>query len=345
MLLPSCFLYLTTAAQAAKSPPNPQSGEAMQCLLRAIECGKKDDKAGVEEECNRAVIKDPNNLAILMPAAKIFAFLGNHKRALELIDRSILLTKANKAIKARLMAELYIDRGNVNHQAGLNQASIEDYKTAIDYDPFVGHRARANVRMQLGNYKGAVEDYSEALKYKEDDELYRERGTARYTQREVDLAVQDFSKALQLNPKNAGAYARRGDALARLKDFKGALADFNQAIKLEPDNAITYVGRAIAKAETNDREGALKDFDQSLKLEENSSVYLCRSEYLAKWGDGAAALADLDKVVKHRPDQSAVYGERGKLKLKMGDFLGAQADLAKSVQLQIQDKLIPKPNY
>jgi tetratricopeptide (TPR) repeat protein len=342
-----CWLILlTTSAQADNLKEKKQNtAEALQSLKRAIEYGKQGNKEGVEAECNKAVGKDPDSLAILLPAAKIFAFLGNHNRALELIDRSILLTKSKQTANARLIAELYVNRGNVNHQAGRIQASIDDYKIAIEYDPFVGHRARAYVRTQQRNYKGAVEDYTEALKYKEDDELYRQRGTARYTIREVDEAVKDFSRALQLNPKNAGAYARRGDARVRLKDYKGALDDFNRAIKLEPDNAITYVGRAIAKAEMNDRKGALEDFERSLKLDENSSVYLCRSEYLAKWGDSSEAIADLDKVVQARPEESAVYAERSKLKLLRGDFFGAQDDFAKSIGIQIQDQLKATPKY
>ena len=49
-------------------------------------------------------------------------------------------------------------------------------------------------------------------------------------------------------------------------DLDGALADFNRAIELKPDEAALYVNRGQVKWGQKDADGALADFNRAVDL-------------------------------------------------------------------------------
>lgn len=61
-----------------------------------------------------------------------------------------------------------------------------------------------------------------------------------------DLAIQDYTKALDVDPANSFAYYNRGITKDRMGDFEGAVADFSSAISLDPGNADFYHNRGFS---------------------------------------------------------------------------------------------------
>jgi tetratricopeptide (TPR) repeat protein len=61
-----------------------------------------------------------------------------------------------------------------------------------------------------------------------------------------DLAIQDYTKALEVDPANSFAYYNRGITKDRMGDFEGAVADFSSAITLDPGNADFYHNRGFS---------------------------------------------------------------------------------------------------
>ena len=53
-------------------------------------------------------------------------------------------------------------------------------------------------------------------------------GLARQTKGDLDGAIADYSKAIELNPKIAEAYNNRGLARYDKEDFDGAIADYTK---------------------------------------------------------------------------------------------------------------------
>ena len=86
------------------------------------------------------------------------------------------------------------------------------------------------------------------------------------SKRDLDGAVADQTKAIQLNPDNAGAYYNRGVAKQTKGDFEGAIADYTKAIQLNPDNREAYDQRGIAKKAKGDLEGAIADHIKAAQL-------------------------------------------------------------------------------
>jgi protein O-mannosyl-transferase len=72
------------------------------------------------------------------------------------------------------------------------------------------------------------------------------RGNIRDLSQDMHGALNDFTKAIELNPSYTMAYNNRGIIRGSLQDFEGALEDFNKAIELEPGYADAIYNRGNA---------------------------------------------------------------------------------------------------
>jgi tetratricopeptide (TPR) repeat protein len=79
-------------------------------------------------------------------------------------------------------------------------------------------------------------------------------------------AINDFSEAIRLDPRNAAALAARGRQWLALGQRARAIADLNESIRLAPNDINSYFYRGIAHEESGDLTLALIDFRSVLRL-------------------------------------------------------------------------------
>jgi tetratricopeptide (TPR) repeat protein len=79
-------------------------------------------------------------------------------------------------------------------------------------------------------------------------------------------ALDDFNKAIELNPQFEAAYVNRGFACFNLGDYSGAVREADRAIGLNPKLAIAYYNRGAAYAKLGNAEQALADMKTSAEL-------------------------------------------------------------------------------
>ena len=79
-------------------------------------------------------------------------------------------------------------------------------------------------------------------------------------------AIDDYTKAIEINPKYDLAYSNRGVARVKLGDTQGAIADYNKAIEINPQDAAHYYKRGTAKELVGDLEGACADWEEASSL-------------------------------------------------------------------------------
>lgn len=99
----------------------------------------------------------------------------------------------------------------------------------------------------------------------------------------IDTKILDnYDKAIKVNPNNAEVYAARGSAKYVLKDYKGSIEDFNKALQIKSDLPVAYFSRGLSKKELGDNAGALEDFKKtkelSIKAKDNSLNQLIDEE-------------------------------------------------------------------
>ena len=74
---------------------------------------------------------------------------------------------------------------------------------------------------------------------------YFNRGNAYYILGQHQKAIDDYTRAIELDPKLAEAYCNRGIAYSNLGQYQKAIDNFTRAIKLNPKHAFAYYIRGV----------------------------------------------------------------------------------------------------
>jgi tetratricopeptide (TPR) repeat protein len=98
---------------------------------------------------------------------------------------------------------------------------------------------------------------------------YLARGNARYGAQDYTGAIEEYTQAIMLDPKNAGAYNVRGLTYGQQNKLDLALEDFNQAITLDPTHGLAYYNRGLIYQQRKERDAAIADFRQARDLFHN----------------------------------------------------------------------------
>ena len=106
-----------------------------------------------------------------------------------------------------------------------------------------------------------------------------------YKQRKYHLALDIVNEAISLElplskKKKVEAYELRGNIKTQLNYYFDSINDFNKAIRLDPENASLFFYRGMALCVLDDKDGALNDFNQLIKFEPNNKSALEISQYL-----------------------------------------------------------------
>jgi tetratricopeptide (TPR) repeat protein len=119
-----------------------------------------------------------------------------------------------------------------------------------------------------GDLDGAIGDFTRAIELNpKDDAPYYNRAQAKWLKKDAAGAIADYTRAIELGSTNPAAYNNRGNARAENNDRDGAIADYTHAIELKPDYARAYYNRAVAKQAKGDVTGAKADFKTAEKLD------------------------------------------------------------------------------
>jgi tetratricopeptide (TPR) repeat protein len=145
---------------------------------------------------------------------------------------------------------------------------------AIKSDEFSGddlatiHMYRGFSWEGKGNLNKALDDYSKAIELNpRDTAAYTLRGVAWVRKAEYDKAIADYTKAIEITPKFAKAYNNRGYTWARKGNMNEAIADYTKAIEIDPNYVMAYANRGTAWADKGEYDKAIADFDKALEID------------------------------------------------------------------------------
>ena len=114
---------------------------------------------------------------------------------------------------------------------------------------------RGWVYVYKGDLQKAVKDYTKAIEIKKRYvDAYYNRGLVYVKMKKYQQAIKDFSEAIKMKPNEVDAYCNRGNANFQLGKMDLALQDYNAALKIDPKDADLYYNRAVvylAKGQKN----------------------------------------------------------------------------------------------
>lgn len=102
-------------------------------------------------------------------------------------------------------------------------------------------------------------------------------GDAKLKERLFTEAIQDYNRAIELDPELKEAYNHRGLAKFYLNNFPGAIEDYGRAIDLDEKFIEAYFNRGLACYNAKDYRGCIPDFDKVIELgKKDADAYFLR---------------------------------------------------------------------
>ena len=194
---------------------------------------------------------------------------------------------------------------------------------------------RGNVQSLLGQTDMAIEAYSNAIHLNpRDARAYNNRGVDYGEKGESDLAIRDFYKAIDLKPDYDLAYNNRGAVYRKDGEYDKAIDDCDKAIQLKPDYAEPYSNRGAAYRNKGDYDRAIKDYDMAIRLKSGFvEAYYNRGLAYHEKGELDLAIKDYSRAITLNPKLFHPYYNRGNVYLQKGDLDSAIKDYSKAIEL------------
>ena len=189
--------------------------------------------------------------------------------------------------------------------------------------------------MQEGHYPESLMMINQAIKNNpQNAATYNTRGVILDHLDMPDAALQDFLKAVELEPRYARALFNLAAQLERRGDPAGAMAYLNQSMQIEPENPGSHGLKGKLLASDGNRDGALDAFNEALRLNPDLHwVYLERGSLKALMMKFVDAEKDLDRVLELNPSLLQAWGIRATVRSQLGNHRGAIQDLDQGIAL------------
>ena len=228
----------------------------------------------------------------------------------------------------------YLQRGIEAHKERKLDEAIKHYTKSIQLEPdnlmlTRAYNNRGNAYDGKGEQDLAFDDYSMAIKINPDDaDAYFYRGSTYGLKRNVGEVIKDYDKAIELNPDHVDAYVYRAGVTNR--DSALVIKDYSKAIELNPNHGYAYINRARAYRVKGEIDLAIKDYNKAIELNPNHAfAYVSRAEVYLEKEEIDLAIVDYNKVIELMPDEAKPdwYYRRCIARLRLENWEKAMEDL------------------
>jgi tetratricopeptide (TPR) repeat protein len=160
------------------------------------------------------------------------------------------------------------------------------------------------------------------------------RGEEAIAHHDWSAAIADCSKAIELDPTLALAWATRGGARGNAGDWEGEIADSTKAIALDPTLALAWSNRGIGRRHKGDWDGALADCEKAVELLPGfAGGWVSLGDARLQKHDMAGAIADCTRAIELDPGLALAWAERSTVRSEQQDWDGVIADATKAIEL------------
>ena len=119
---------------------------------------------------------------------------------------------------------------------------------------------------KLDQFNESITDFNAILtKLPDEPTLLCERAISLFKNEQLDLALQDLNKAVEMDSKNPYRYTSRAYIRAYV-DIEGAIEDYQKAIELDPQDEIAYNNLGLLQEQKGNFKAAKQNFKKSNKI-------------------------------------------------------------------------------
>lgn len=166
--------------------------------------------------------------------------------------------------------------------------------------------------------------------------IHTDLGAGYYSQRQMAVALEEFSSAAQIDPSYAQAYNGLGLVYAALREDDKAEANFRKAVQLDPGNSESHNNYGTFLCSRNHIDDSVKEFMAALKnplYTTPESAWMNAGICSMKKGDDKNAETYLLNAVQLQPGLRNANYQLANLYFKRGNNTLAN----KYIQLALQD--------
>lgn len=171
-----------------------------------------------------------------------------------------------------------------------------------------------NIKTRKEAYNEAIEALTEAIKLGETQGAYFKRGLAYSFLQQYELALADYSRAIELYDEDHSTYYRRSYVHYKLKQYKAAKLDIEKANALNPGS------EKIKK-----------------RAQYISSLFVSQGYNYYKEKNPTAALKAYNHAIKLSPSVAKPYSRRARALIALGKYDAAETDTKKAIELDPDD--------
>jgi tetratricopeptide (TPR) repeat protein len=216
-------------------------------------------------------------------------------------------------------AEVYYHLAVALSKQNKYDEAIKCLARAIELDPKYPY-ARSGMGIILlatDRPNEAIEYLNEALRITTDQDkadVYANLGLAYNQLGKYEQALQNWTRAAELDPKYPDAHNNMGTVLAAAGRFDEAIVCFNKALRIDPNKAEVYANLGLVYNQLGKYEQAVRNWTRAVELKPNSAEVLNNLAWLlATAGDASAQDANRAIELAERACELTRHNEPGQL--------------------------------
>ena len=165
------------------------------------------------------------------------------------------------------------------------------------------------IAAETKNFKEALNEFSIAIAInpKNAFALYG-KGSVYYQMKELDSAIEYMNKTLAIKPNDELALGLRAASLQQLEKYNRAISDYKNLIKIDANNSHYYLNLAYCYQVTNDTTQAIKNYQLAeSKGDHSNELYFNLANLFASKKEYKTSLGFVDKILAKDADFSDIY--------------------------------------
>lgn len=175
--------------------------------------------------------------------------------------------------------------------------------------------SKADSLIQVNDYKEAIAYSNTAIEITDTLSAgFIKKGDASYELNWLDVAEENFNKAIKIEGKSSKIYKSRALLYLKMKD-SDFLDDIDTYLKSYGDDEEAHELRRDYLESQNELDDVIEEYTRGIKNHKDSiELYVRRSEIYLKNKDYDEALNDYDKILSMRPDSPEIIKKNELLK-------------------------------
>ncbi len=295
---------------------------AQVAKIESLENANNKFKKEQERYLKQALKCNPNDKRIYLELGNIELEEKNYEKALKYFNTALVYD--DEYYEAYLgIAIVYIESGNMQKAllALRNAGALNSKSDEISF-------YLAKMCILDEKFDEAKEYLEDAISKAENSDYYLELGKIYYAKNDYSKASQMFLKAQSLDTrlKNAAElYNYTGLCYYHTKDLNNALSNLKRAVELNPDNVIYMYNLSLAYKSAKMDSEYQKIYQKIMNFKPKTAQdYIDSSTIYYDRGQSDIAKTILDEGIRKMPDKKILYSAKLKLLKTLGDNENAQ---------------------